>query len=130
VLNALTVDIGNPHLVLLQADDRLPRTWEVQNDVLQLERTFPSGVNIELVARGPEEGAVSMIVHERGAGWTQACGTGSCAVAYAARLAGWVGDTVVVHNPGGAVTVDLDGESARLTGPAVHIADLTVEEVR
>jgi len=119
------VDIGNPHVVVLLDGDRLPAQAEVEPDIAALERSFPGGVNVEYVVRGPGPGEVTMIVHERGAGWTQACGTGSCAVAHVARRVSWVGDEATVHNPGGSVTVTLDGDAARLTGPAVWIADLT-----
>ena len=44
-------------------------------------------VNLEIVEPGPERDAITMRVHERGAGITAACGTGAAAAAWAA--AGW-----------------------------------------
>ena len=41
-------------------------------------------VNLEIIEPGPESNAITMRVHERGAGITQACGTGACASAWAA----------------------------------------------
>jgi diaminopimelate epimerase len=65
------------------------------------------------------------VVWERGAGATEACGTGACAVA--AADAAWHGRTgaVRVHMPGGAVEVGL-GESLSLTGPSVLVATVEV----
>ncbi len=42
-------------------------------------------VNLEIVEPGPESNAITMRVHERGAGITEACGTGACAAAFAGR---------------------------------------------
>ena len=55
-------------------------------------------------------GGLDLLVWERGVGLTQACGTGSCAAAAAARAAGLVSSRVEVHNPGGTLVVELHGE--------------------
>jgi diaminopimelate epimerase len=74
-----------------------------------------------------------MRVHERGAGITEACGTGACAAAFAARSWGLVprGDgDVVVHMDGGTATVSFAPEAptrAVLSGPASHIATIEIE---
>jgi diaminopimelate epimerase len=128
IIRAVAVEIGNPHMVVLLEGDQLPDHDEVEPGIAAIEGTFPQGVNVEILVQGPGADTVSMIVHERGAGWTQACGTGSCAAAFVAREQGWVGDQVNVHNPGGAVVVTLDGAAARLTGPAVWVADITTSD--
>ena len=112
------VTTGNPHLVL-RVDD--PSTV----DLLALGEQHPE-VNVELIAvAAPDE--LAFRVHERGAGITMACGTGSVAAAAAASAWGLVGRRVVVHNPGGDVTVDLnDDDSALLTGETVWIADVEI----
>lgn len=118
------VDTGNPHLVLLVDD---PTTV----DLLALGDQHPD-LNVEVIAVA-EPDALAFRVHERGAGITMACGTGSCAAAAAAHAWGLVGPTVVVHNPGGDVTVELKdaaslcisgASEALLTGPTVWIADV------
>jgi diaminopimelate epimerase len=119
---ALTADVGNPHAVSF-ADDlaRLPLhatpSWSPS--------VFPSGVNMEFAAvRG--ERSVAMRVFERGVGETQSCGTGTVAVAAAARV--HTGDSAAlpvtyrVETPGGQVEVELTAEQAFLTGPAVIVA--------
>lgn len=140
-------DVGNPHEVAL-LDGPMPSRQEL-DEVLAgtgsdgpgvgiasaSEDRNPAGAggagrpgdgNVEFVVRGPEVGAVTMVVRERGAGWTQACGTGSVAAAWAAHQQGWVGRLVTVHNPGGAVQVDLSGVEARLIGPAAFVAMVEV----
>ncbi|MHB8457162.1 MAG: diaminopimelate epimerase, partial [Acidimicrobiales bacterium] len=83
------------------------------------------GQNVEAVAPN-DVGGLDLLVWERGAGLTQACGSGSCASAAAARVAGLVHDRVHVRNPGGVLVVELSGPletpQAMLTGPAVRIA--------
>lgn len=108
--------VGNPHLVL--------RVDDVERvDLLALGAQHPS-VNIEVIAPGPEADSLAFRVHERGAGITMACGTGSVAAAAAAHAWGMVGPMVLVHNPGGDVTVELKDDEASLTGETVFIADV------
>jgi diaminopimelate epimerase len=74
---------------------------------------------------------VKMRVHERGSGETKSCGTGVVAVAMAAAKyhreslpTKWE-----VNPPGGRLYVEIDGHSnAILTGPAVIIKDVEIEE--
>lgn len=119
------VSVGNRHAVGL-FEGTLPAISDVEPALSRIEVGGPSDMNYEFVVRGPEPEALTMIVRERGAGWTQACGTGSVAAAWAANRQGWVGHLVTVHNPGGAVQVDLSGTEARLTGPAVFVAAIDV----
>jgi len=111
------VDTGNPHVVLLVADP-------ASEDLLALGAEMPD-VNVE-VARVEDASTVTMRVHERGAGITQACGTGSCAVVAATRAWGLTGDRVTVRNPGGDLVVELRDDTAWLTGPATSVARIEV----
>ena len=120
----LLVDVGNPHLVVLGPD---PATVDVATLGPALERSDPAGLNVEFVTLGPGPDSVTMRVWERGVGETQACGTGSCAAAAALHHWGRVGRAITVHQPGGAVAVELrpDG-TATLAGPSVRVADCRV----
>lgn len=117
------VSLGNPHSVVGVDDvDAV--------DLLTLGHLVPD-VNLEIVEPGPEPDAVTMRVHERGAGLTMACGTGACAVAEAALSWGLVPRStpeVRVHMPGGEARVRIDAQTrhATLIGPAVHIASVAV----
>jgi diaminopimelate epimerase len=124
-LPGLAVSMGNPHLVC-----------PVDEDVAGLDlatgpgfdrELFPDGVNVELVnvLRAPAEGAEAHIrlrVVERGVGETRSCGTGACAAAYAALVAGGADrGTVVVDVPGGRLSVRIEPDTTVLTGPAVVV---------
>jgi diaminopimelate epimerase len=89
----------------------------------EIDAGFAGGLNVEWIWPGPGPGELTLRVWERGAGETEACGTGSVAAAAAAMSWARVGRRVVVHNPGGDVTVDL-GETAVLTGPAARVASV------
>jgi diaminopimelate epimerase len=82
-------------------------------------------VNVEFaVVRAPSD--VAMRVYERGVGETQSCGTGACAVAFAAAARDSVSApaTYRVEVPGGAVSVTCDSAGhLHLKGPAVLVAD-------
>jgi diaminopimelate epimerase len=115
---SLLVDMGNPHAVVEVQDP-----YDV--DLVREARRFGADVNLEVVAAGPDPDELTMRVWERGVGETLACGTGACAAAVAGHKWGLVGERVTVHQPGGAVRVDLGGEQIVLTGPAVWVC--TVE---
>ncbi|MGI9033477.1 MAG: diaminopimelate epimerase [Acidimicrobiales bacterium] len=114
----VAVDLGNPHLVLL--DDG---TSELE----ALGRTYPT-TNVELITAGPGAGELTMRVWERGVGETEACGSGACAAAAAAAGWGLVGERTVVHQRGGDVVVDLAGDTIVLTGPAQSVCVVELPE--
>lgn len=121
------VEAGNPHLVLLGPSLDGVDIAEIGP---ALEKARPGGQNVE--AASPVADGLALVVWERGAGLTEACGSGSCAVAAVARAAELVGDRVTVHNPGGAVVVQLSGDDvlapfAELSGPVQRIAHIDVD---
>jgi diaminopimelate epimerase len=122
-VKAVTVDMGNPHLVLLVDD-----TGAVDLDDLgpACQQVFDRGINVEIVAPTPgRPNTLDLRVWERGVGLTQACGTGACAGAHAAHQWGVVGERVVIRMPGGEVEVAL-GAALTLAGPATYVADIEV----
>jgi diaminopimelate epimerase len=84
------------------------------------------------VAPGRHQDEIRMRVHERGAGITEACGTGACAAAYAAARWGLAtprDGKLVVEMDGGSATVTLDSPTpgrVTLTGPATYIGTVEI----
>lgn len=123
---AFGYDIGNPHLVVLDAGDV---------DALDLSAVpsidpasaYPDGVNVELLQPvGPRH--VRMRVHERGVGETRSCGSGACMAAVAAMEAAGERSTYVVDVPGGRLSVTWrDDDVVTLTGPAILVASGEVD---
>ncbi|MGB6209394.1 MAG: diaminopimelate epimerase, partial [Mycobacterium sp.] len=89
---------------------------------------FPDGVNVEVLT-APDDGAVSMRVHERGVGETRSCGTGTVAAAVAAlSYAGAADGTLTVRIPGGNVIVTVTDATSYLRGPSVLVAQGELSE--
>lgn len=120
----LHLSLGNPHSVV-GVDD----VNEV--DLLALGVKVPH-VNLEIVQPGERQHEVRMRVHERGAGITEACGTGACAAAFAAVAWGLAtprDGKLVVDMDGGRATVALDAPTpgrVTLTGPATFVATIEI----
>lgn len=124
-LRSATFDLGNPHLVLLVPD---PDVVDLVAAGSTHESTFDSGINVHFIAASATEpDVVEMRVWERGAGITEACGTGATAVARAAHDWGLTGTHVEIRMPGGSVQVDV-ADSMTLHGPATYIASIEVHE--
>jgi diaminopimelate epimerase len=124
VARALRVGMGNPHLVLdvsaagaeAAADVDLVALGESANAKLE------GGANVHLLTL--EGDGIAIRTYERGVGPTQACGTGACAAAAAARDWGLVGLRVPVAMPGGRAEVTLGagpGDPVVLEGPATYV---------
>ncbi len=115
---AVPVDLGNPHVVI-RVDDvaaiDLPATGaRIERDV-----RYPHGTNVHFVSNAGKEWRVRH--WERGAGATQACGTGAVAVAAVLIAAGEAASPVRLQVPGGVLDVGWTaGERATLTGDAVR----------
>ncbi len=112
------VSMGNPHLVTFDTIGEERSSLAVQ---LQSDPRLPEGANIGFATQRAE-GDIELKVFERGAGWTQACGTGACAAGAAAVATGrWAqGQPITVELPGGALTVTV-GEPDQpilMEGPA------------
>ncbi len=125
-----TVDVGNPHLVLLGPDTAAADIAELGP---KLQAAFSGGINVEWITAGHDEQGemLDFRVWERGAGETLACGTGSVAAAAAARSWGAVRDAgmVRVRNPGGILEVTLgsdEGATTHLAGPVRKVADIDI----
>ncbi|MEA3185420.1 MAG: diaminopimelate epimerase [Ilumatobacteraceae bacterium] len=118
------LSVGNPHAVVAVDDVTLI-------DLLALGEKVPD-INLEVIQPGPEPDAITMRVHERGAGITAACGTGACASAWAAVAWGLVDagvQQITVHMDGGDAKVRLhhpENGHVTLLGPAVFIGSIRV----
>lgn len=123
-------DIGNPHVVVLL--DESTGTGLADLDLASvgpaIEGQVPGGVNVELIVPGDGADTLDLRVWERGAGITEACGTGACVAAHLAHGWGLVGTQVTVRMPGGDVLVELVDGRAVLHGPSVLVADMEIGE--
>jgi diaminopimelate epimerase len=121
------LDVGNPHLVL-RVDD--PAAVDIAAAGPLHEQRWHGGINVHVVAPTPGEvDAIDMVIWERGAGITDACGSGATVVARAAHDWGLVGRKVTVHMPGGDAVVEVGDDDLVLHGTAAFIADVSVPDL-
>jgi len=125
-----TADMGNPHLVVLVPD---LHGVDLVGTGSWLESQFPNGVNVEFITPGGEPDSLELLVWERGAGVTEACGTGATAAAHLAHRWDLVGREVRVVMPGGSAEVvlapdDSPGDEPVLIGPSQHVATVEVPD--
>jgi diaminopimelate epimerase len=112
---AVPVSMGNPHRVIFVEEGAKALAQEAGPSLCRAENA-----NIEFVER-TGSGRYAAFVFERGAGLTQACGTGACAVAAAAIARGEArtGQEVAVDLPGGTLSIRVDAQNrVRMRGPA------------
>ena len=65
---------------------------------------------------------IKLRVYERGAGETNACGTGACAAAVAGVLRGYTKNKVDVHLPGGILGIEWGADNGvRIAGAAAMV---------
>jgi diaminopimelate epimerase len=115
------VSMGNPHAVLV-VDSVTNAPVESWGPELESHSVFPNRANIGFMeVISPSE--VRLRVYERGAGETQACGTGACAAVVSGRLRGLLDQRVTVHLPGGDLEIEWAGEghSVMMTGPVATV---------
>ena len=112
------VSMGNPHAVVAVDDLGAPELYRL-GPALTAHPRFAQGSNAGFV-RIVDRAHLRLRVHERGSGWTRACGTGACAAMAVLRQRGEVDDSVQVDLPGGRLQIDWEGPGHTLwmTGPA------------
>ncbi|WP_439242201.1 diaminopimelate epimerase [Lonepinella sp. BR2474] len=118
-----TVSMGNPHCVV-QVDDVQTANVEQLGPLLENHERFPERVNVGFMQVVNRQ-HIKLRVYERGAGETQACGSGACAAAAVGITQGLLDNNVQVDLPGGSLQIEWQGEGQPLymTGSATHIYD-------
>jgi len=120
-VNIGAVSMGNPHAVLLV--DRVDSApVSVLGPSIEHHPRFPQRVNVgfmEVISRRE----IKLRVFERGAGETQACGTGACAAVVHGIRQGLLDRAVTVQLPGGKLSVSWrdDAGPVWLGGPTATV---------
>ncbi len=117
------VSMGNPHAVLEVPDAASPRV-DALGPAVTTHPRFPKGANAGF-AQVLDRHHVRLRVHERGAGWTLACGSGACAAVATLQRRDRVAGDVRVDLPGGTLRIEWQGVGHALwmTGPAAFVFD-------
>lgn len=114
------VSVGNPHCVIL-ADSLDEARVKRLGPKIEHHPSFPKRINVQF-AQVLARDRVSIMIWERGAGWTLASGTSSCGVVSACVKHGLTDRRVTVQSPGGELTVAVAASwDLTLTGPVSEI---------
>ena len=127
------VSMGNPHAVMWMPVELGPVGFKSEafddfatiiGPTLERHAAFPNRANIHL-AFGASRSSAEMYTWERGAGITQACGTGACAVHVAGVLCGRLDREATIRVLGGELRVRWDEKTNHvfMTGPAADICE-------
>jgi len=112
---ATFVSMGNPHCVIL-TDNPTPEMARSLGPLIERHRLFPERTNVQF-ATVLDRHRLRIEIWERGAGYTLASGSSSCAAASVARRLGLVEGPVEVLMPGGTLSLDLTEPCVMMTGP-------------
>lgn len=115
------VSVGNPHCVVIKEDldDAEIRKY---GPLLENHPIFPNRINVQF-ARALSKTDAEIIIWERGAGYTLASGSSSCAASCVLRKRGLIGNDITMHMKGGTLKIQIDDEwNIRMTGEVREIA--------
>jgi diaminopimelate epimerase len=119
-LAVTSLSIGNPHCVVI-VDDITRADVKRLGPRIEEHRAFPAKTNVQF-AEVLSRAHVAIEIWERGAGYTLASGTSSCAVVAACHRKGLVDREVTVTMPGGDLEVTVgDDYAMRLRGPVEEV---------
>jgi ribosomal protein S18 acetylase RimI-like enzyme len=119
--------IGNPHCVLLR--DRVSaEEARSLGPLIETEPRFPNRTNVQFV-EVLNRHQIGIEIWERGAGYTLASGSSSCAAAAVVVRLGLCDSPLTVQMPGGTLSIEIDEHfRARMTGPVCKVAEGTLCE--
>jgi diaminopimelate epimerase len=119
--------IGNPHCVI-PLDDVTPSLAREYGPLLENHPLFPNRTNVQFL-RVLDRGSIRIEIWERGAGYTLASGSSSCAAAAVARKLGLCDAEITVHMPGGQIGISIDDDfRVVMTGPVTRVAEGQLSE--
>ena len=119
------VSVGNPHCVVLK-EELDEAEIKMYGSEIENHKMFPNRINVQF-AKVTSPNEVEAIIWERGAGWTLASGSSSCAVACTVVKRGLTERNLTIKMPGGNLAIEIDEDwEIRMTGEVREIASGTL----
>ena len=115
------VSVGNPHCVVIKQklDEEELRKY---GPLLENHPLFPNRINVQF-AKVLSDHDAQILIWERGAGYTLASGSSSCAASCILVKRGLVKGDLTMHMQGGTLKIQIDREwNIRMTGEVREIA--------
>ena len=116
------VSVGNPHCVVIkeELDEKEIRKY---GPLLENHSLFPNRINVQF-AKAISDHEAQILIWERGAGYTLASGSSSCAAASALVKRGLVKGDLSMYMQGGTLKIKIDDDwNIRMTGEVREIAN-------
>ena len=115
-----SVSVGNPHCVIFlkQISSKIAKEY---GPYIETNKIFPKRINVQF-AKIINRNKVEAEIWERGAGYTLASGSSSCAIVSAGYKLGLLDNEVKVKMPGGTLKISIDKNyNLNMEGPVEEI---------
>ncbi len=121
------VSVGNPHCVIPMEEISKELVCNIGR-YSETASCFPNRINTQIV-KVLDRNNIQIEIFERGAGYTLASGSSSCAAAAAMQRLGFTDKEVAVHMPGGILKINLtDDNSIYMTGGVSRVGSISLSE--
>lgn len=121
------LSIGNPHCVIPMEEISKEKACALGVHV-ENAPCFPNRINMQLL-KVIDPNNIRIEIFERGAGYTLASGSSSCAAASAAHKLGLADGRITVHMPGGELEIEIQpDESVYMTGKVSYVASMKLSK--
>lgn len=120
-----SVSVGNPHCVIFlkKISSNIAKEY---GPYLETNKIFPKRINVQF-AKIINRKKVEAEIWERGAGYTLASGSSSCAIVSAGYRLGFLDNEVTVKMPGGTLNISIDEDyNLNMEGPVEEICSGTI----
>ena len=118
--------IGNPHCVVLNGiltQDEVRRI----GPMIETHPNFPNRINVQFL-EVLDRGTIRIEIWERGAGYTLASGSSSCAAASVAHKLGLCENKITVLMPGGQIYITVNEDySISMRGPVTRVGRMSLD---
>jgi diaminopimelate epimerase len=118
LVDPAAINVGNPHIIFFVPDCDTIDLGHI-GPIIEHDPLFPQRINVN-VATVTGASSLKLRVWERGAGLTQACGTGACATTAVALARRLVTGPVAVTLPGGELTIEQHADGRLLMSGAAR----------
>lgn len=120
IFNITALSVGNPHCVIFTDSLDVNYVRKV-GPLIENNELFPNRINVQF-ATVTSRSTVEILIWERGAGYTLASGSSSCAVAAACVKNGLTDSVVKVIMPGGRLDIEVREDwSIKMKGPVEEV---------
>ena len=120
-----SVSIGNPHCVIFTDHPSRELAYRL-GPLLENHPIFPNRTNVQFV-KVINRNLIQIEIWERGAGYTLASGSSSCAAASVAKRLGYCDSKITVRMPGGEIEIEIDENNAvTMEGPVTSVCSGTL----